>query len=88
YYERTGDSLNSDDDATVVDIRQQFDNNSTVTPTNPMDLQWSHTNGTNLSSSSSSTTTSMPSQMMYTSNNQNTNFSTPFQPHPSPHFNT
>ncbi|CAM4989842.1 unnamed protein product, partial [Rotaria socialis] len=32
--------------------------------------------------------TTVASQMMYTSNNQNTNFSTPFQPHPSPHFNT
>ncbi|CAF1444047.1 unnamed protein product [Rotaria sordida] len=83
YYERTGDSLNSDDDTTVVDIRQTFDNNPTVIPTNPIDLHWTHTNSTN----SSSTTTS-PSPMMYTTNNQNTNFSTPFQSHPSTHFNT
>ena len=30
YYERTGDLLNSDDDSTVVDIRQPFDNNPTI----------------------------------------------------------
>jgi hypothetical protein len=83
YYERTGDSLNSEDDSTVVDIRQTFDNNPTITVANPIDLHWAHTNGTNPSTASSS-----PSPMMYATNNQNTNFQTPFQPHPSTHFNT
>jgi len=82
YYERTGDSLNSDDDSTVVDIRQTFDNNLPTTATNPIDLLWTHTNGANPS------TTTSPSPMMYTTNNQNTNFATPFPPHPSAHFNT
>jgi hypothetical protein len=83
YYERTGDSLNSDDDSTVVDIRQPFDNNPTTILTNPIDLHWTHTNGTN-----PSTTSASPSPMMYITNNQNPNFPTPFQPHPSAHFNT
>lgn len=80
YYERTGDSLNSEDDSTVVDIRQTFDNNPTTTQ-NPMDLHWVHTNGSNPSATT-------PSPMMYAPNNQNPNFQTPFPPHPNAHFNT
>ena len=81
YYERTGDSLNSEDDSTVVDIRQTFDN--TPTANNPMDLHWTHNNAGNLSNAAPS-----PSPMMYAANNQNANFPSPFAPHPSPHFNT
>lgn len=84
YYERTGDSLNSDDDVAVVDIRQPFDNNPTVTPTSPIDLHWGHTTGANPSLA----TASSASSMMYATNNQNANFPPPFQPHPSTHFNT
>jgi len=82
YYERTGDSLNSEDDSTVVDIRQTFDNNPSIAAAtaNPIDLHWTHANSAN-----PSTTAVSPSPMMYTANNQNTNFATPFPP---PHFNT
>ena len=92
YYSLTGDSLNSDDDSTVVDIRQSFDTNSSTASVgvNPMDLHWTHANGLNSSSSSSSLATTSPSSpMMYAANNQTTNFPSPFQTHPSAaHFNT
>lgn len=81
YYERTGDSLNSEDDSTVVDIRQTFENNPAAV--NPMDLHWTHANNGNLSSATPS-----PSPMMYATNNPNANFPSPFAPHPPPHFNT
>ncbi len=85
YYERTGDSLNSEDDSAVVDIRQTFDNNPSAAAiaTNPIDLHWTHANGAH-----PSTTTVSPSPMMYTTNNQNANFPSPFVQHPSQHFNT
>ena len=86
YYERTGDSLNSEDDSTNVDIRQTFDNNAAAmaAAANPLELHWASVNGGNPSLATSASTTSM----MYTGNNSNGNVVTSFPPHPSAHFNT
>ena len=80
YYERTGDSLNTDDDSSVVDIRQPFDNNN-ASAANPIDLHWSNPNGGNPNIAASA------SSIMYTNNNSNPNFGPSFPAHLPQHFN-